>query len=178
MSHSSKYPPIARAVGHIILNTPIVNAKTSDDYIGLSLTRYQFELYNIAQDLTIPRHVIPQKYTDFDLSKFKPLMRYTEALNKVRNADTRFGLQLGMIDKLPLYYGYGHYDSGEEGKRILREMNQILIQEPVLNSIAFDTERLVKPFAKGKDCRETDLQILVDQGFEFFRFWVASQGKW
>ena len=60
----------------------------------------------------------------------------------------------------------------------MREVNRILIQEPVLRSIAYDTERLVKPFAKGKDSRGTDLQRLIDQGFEFFRFWVASQGKW
>lgn len=71
-----------------------------------------------------------------------------------------------------------NYDSDEEGTRILRKINQILIQEPIIKSIASDTERLVKPFAERKDSKETDLQRLVDQGFEFFRFWVVSQGKW
>ena len=62
--------------------------------------------------------------------------------------------------------------------RILREVNRILIQEPVVRSIASDTERLVKPFAEGDDCRESNLQRLVDLGFEYFRLWAMNQGKW
>ena len=169
---------IAHEVGHIILNTPMVMTRASDDRIGLALARYQFELYNIAQDMTIPHHIIPEKYTNFDLSKIKPWTRYSEVITQVRDSDTRWQLHLGFIEKFPLYYGYGNFDSGVEGSRILKEVNRILIQEPILKSIASDTERLVKPFAEGKDSRETDLQKLVDQGFEFFRFWIASQGKW
>jgi len=169
---------IAHEVGHIILNAPTVMTRISDDNIGLVLARYQFELYNIAQDMTIPNHILPENYTDFDLSRIKPWGRYSEIVGKVRDAETRFGLQLGFVEKVPFYYGYGHYDSGEEGIRILREVNQILIQEPDLRSIASDTERLVKPFAEGKDSRETDLQKLVNQGFNYFEFWIRSQGKW
>ena len=168
----------AHEVGHIILNTPGIITRQSDDYVGLVLARYQFELYNMAQDLTIPLHILPEKYTDFDLSRITPWRRYSEVIDQVRDSDTRWGLQLGIVEKLPFYYGYGQYDSGEEGARILREVNRILIQEPVLRSIALDTKRLVKPFTMGKDSRETDLQRLVDQGFEFLRLWIASQGKW
>ena len=169
---------IAHEVGHIILDTPTVMTRISHNPTGLILARYQFELYNIAQDLTIPNHLLPEKYTDFDLSKISPWERYCEVIGRVRDAETRWGLQLRFVQKLPFYYGYGHYDSGEEGNRILREVNRILIQEPVVRPIASDTERLVKPFSEGKDSRETNLQRLVDQGFEYFRLWVASQGKW
>lgn len=169
---------IAHEVGHIILNTPTVVTRVSDDHIGLVLARYQFELYNIAQDLTIPNHILPEKYADFDLSRIKPWGRYSEVIGKVRDAETRWGLQLGFVEKVPFYYGYGHYNSGIEGMRILREVNQILIQEPVLKAIASDTGRLVKPFSEGKDSRETDLQRLVDLGLTYFIFRVRSQGKW
>lgn len=168
----------AHEAGHMILNTPMVNIQTSDDNVGLALTRYQFELYNIAQDLTIANHILPKKYTDFDLSRIKPWERYSEVIGKVRDAETRFGLQLGFLVKLPFYHGYGNYDSGEEGTRILREVNRVLLHESPLQSIASDTERLVKPFAKGQDCRKIDLQRLVDRGFEFFRLWAAFLSKW
>ena len=169
---------IAHEVGHLILNTPMVMTRMSDNYIGHALARYQFELYNIAQDLTIPHHILPKKYTDYDYTKIVPWKRYSRALRKVRDVESRFKLKLALIEKFPLYYGYGHYCSGEENKRILREENQILIQEPILKTIASDTERLVKPYTRGKDSRDTDLQRLVDQGFENLRFWLASQGKW
>jgi len=169
---------IAHEIGHLILNTPKVIVKQSDDNVGLVLARYQYELYNITQDMTIPNHILPDKYTSFDFSQIEPWKRYSEVIGKVRDSETRWGLHLGLVIKLPYYYGYGNYDSGVEGRRILREVNQILIQEPVLKSIASDTEYLVKPFAKGKDCRERDLQTLVNQGFEYFRIWAIDQGKW
>ncbi len=90
---------------------------------------------------------------------------------------TRWRLQFGIVEKLPFYYGYGHYDSGEEGTHILSEVNRILIQEPFLRSIASDTEYLVKPFAKRKDSREMNLQTLVDQGSRYFRYWVALRAR-
>ena len=46
---------IAHEVGHIILNTPPVMTQVSEDHVGLVLARFQFELYNIAQDMTRAR---------------------------------------------------------------------------------------------------------------------------
>ena len=60
----------------------------------------------------------------------------------------------------------------------LREIEQVVQREPKPSQIARDTERLVKPYALGKDCRQSNLQCLTNQGLEYFRIWASSLGKW
>lgn len=169
---------IAHEAGHLVINAPIVNASHSPDYVGYSLMRYQYELYNIAQDMTIPNCILPKKYTDFDLTQINPLTRYSEVRKKVRTSDGHWSLQLELVKKLPFWYAYGHYDKGVQGKRILNEIDRIVQRERAISSIARDTDRLVKPYSEGRDCRHEDLQKLVDKGLEYFRMWTAMQGRW
>jgi hypothetical protein len=169
---------IAHEIGHLIINPPIIEAKTTTGILGSALLSYQYELYNIAQDMSIHNHVIPKKYINFDFSQINPLKRYYEANRKMKDENTRWDLHLGLVQRFPFWYDYGHYASKNEGKRILREIERVVQRELKIGQIARDTERLVKPFALGKDCRQIDLQGLTNQGLEYFRMWVSSLGKW
>ncbi|MCB2141283.1 hypothetical protein KQH27_01085 [bacterium] len=169
---------LAHEAGHIIIDTPMVNASHSPDYVGMSLMRYQYELYNIAQDMTIPNCILPKKYTNFDLSRINPIKRYSEARKKVRTPNEVWSLKLELVKKLPFWFAYGHYDKGDQGKRILNEIDRIVSKEKDISSIAHDTERLVKPYSEGRDCRNENLQTLVNKGLEYFKMWTVMQGKW
>jgi hypothetical protein len=169
---------ISHEIGHLILNPPVVNVSNPEGPIGSAALGYQYGLFNIAQDMTIHNHIIPSKYTDFDLSNIKPWSKYSEANLQVKNRELRWGLRLGLVEKLPLWFAYGHYDKNREGKRIISEIDRVLQREQNIKSIALETERLVKPYSMGLDCRKTNLQGLVDNGFQFYRFWAASHKIW
>lgn len=128
--------------------------------------------------MTIHNHIVPSKYTDFNLSHIQPWSRYIVANQQVKNREMRWGLRVGLVEKLPLWFAYGHYSKNDEGRRIISEVDRVLQREPYIKSIALETERLVKPYSKGLDCRKTNLQGLVDKGFQYFRYWAASHKIW
>ena len=168
---------LAHEVGHLIINAPEVDARYGKDLIGYRLLEYQHALYSIAQDMTIPHHILPSKYTSFDLSQINPWDRYSKGKNQVKDIETRWAFRLALAVRLPCWYAYGHYDKGSEGRRILLEIDRIVQQEPLLRYIASATEDLIKPYAEGLDCRNTDLQRLVEKGFQSFKLWVDTKGK-